>query len=174
MSNKKFSTPNPLGQYKLNQWWPWSIQDNLNPALLKLREADIRFIPLNPININGHSIDFSDQAEHVGIIRSCNGNMPNLVNRFTSHRKALAASLPCGTARSHRANLAACLSVEKLYALPVLMSGLASLVLSNTEINHLDQHYLNTLRRSWNSMRVLHTHLYTSCLGAYQEEHIYI
>ena len=111
------------------------------------READIRFIPLNPININGHAIDFSDQAEHVGIIRSCNGNMPNLVNRFTSHRKALSASLPCGTARSHRANLAACLSIEKLYALPVLMSGLASLVLSSTEINHLDQHYLNTLRR---------------------------
>ena len=89
----------------------------------------------------------SDQAEHVGIIRSCDGNMPNLLNRFTSHRKALAASLPCGIARSHRANLAACLTVEKLYALPVLMSGLASLVLSSTEINHLDQHYLNTLRR---------------------------
>ena len=114
--------------------------------LMISRSTDKIFIPFNPININGQNIDFSDQAEHVGVIRSCDGNMPNLVNRFAAHRKALAANLPCGIARSHRANLAACVKVEKLYALPVLMSGLASLVLSNSEVNHLDQHYLTTLR----------------------------
>ena len=68
------------------------------------------------------------------------------MNRFAAHRGSIAANLFTGTARSHRGNLAASLKIEKLYAAPVLFSGLASLVLSKTEVNLIDQHYMNTLR----------------------------
>ena len=33
---------------------------------------------------------FSDYAEHVGVIRSVSGNLPNILNRISSHKKALA------------------------------------------------------------------------------------
>ena len=85
--------------------------------LMISRESDKQFIPFNPISINGKDIPFSKQAEHVGVIRSCEGNMPNLVHRFSAHRKALRANLPCGTPRSHRGNDAACVKIVKLYAL---------------------------------------------------------
>ena len=68
------------------------------------------------------------------------------MNGLSSHKKSLAANLFTGTARSHRGNLAATIKLEKLYSLPVLLSGLPSLVLSNTEIKLLDQHYSTTLR----------------------------
>ena len=45
----------------------------------------------------------------------------------------------------NRGNVAASVRIEKLYAMPVLFSGNASLVLSNFEINMIDQHYKNTL-----------------------------
>ena len=80
------------------------------------------------------------------MIRSLDGNMPNLLKRFSSHKQALYANLSCGIARGHRGNVAASLKIEKLYALPVLFSELASLVLTGHEVNCLDQHYLNTLR----------------------------
>ena len=68
------------------------------------------------------------------------------MNRFAAHRGSIAANLFTGTARSHRGNLAASLKLEKLYASPVLFSGLASLALSKTEVNIIDQHYMNTIR----------------------------
>ena len=114
--------------------------------LMLKRNNDQSFVAFNPININRNQISFSNQAEHVGVIRSCDGNIPNLMNRFAAHRGSIAANLFTGTARSHRGNLAASLKIEKLYAAPVLFSGLASLVLSKTEVNLIDQHYMNTLR----------------------------
>ena len=72
--------------------------------------------------------------------------MPNLLNIFAAHKKALAANLFAGTARSHRGNIAASLMTEKIYAMPVLYSELASLMLTRTEVNLFDQHYINTLR----------------------------
>ena len=69
------------------------------------------------------------------------------MNRFSAHRKALAAILFAGTARNHRGNLAASLQTEKTYASPVLFSGLGSLVLSKSEVNMIDQHYISTLRK---------------------------
>ena len=42
--------------------------------------------------------------------------------------------------------LIASLRVEKMYGVPVLMSGTASLVLKQSEINILNQHYKNTLQ----------------------------
>ena len=105
-----------------------------------------KIIPYNPISINGKEIEFSTQAEHVGVVRSSDGNLPHLLNRFSAHRGALAANLFTGIARNHRGNICASLKLERTFALPVLLSGVGSLVLSKVEVNMLDQHYITTLR----------------------------
>ena len=49
-------------------------------------------------------------------------------------------------AHRHKANPAAALKIEKLYGMPVLFSGVASLVLERSEVNLIDQHYLTTIK----------------------------
>ena len=98
----------------------------------------------NPIKVSGQSIEFTNYAEHVGIIRSVDGNLPNLLDRLAAHTRALNATLSAGAARRHRANPLVGLRIEKIYACPVLMSGLGSLVLLESEIMTLDQHYKET------------------------------
>ena len=107
----------------------------------------------NPININGIAVKFSKEAEHVGIIRNISGNMPNLLNRIISHKRAIGSVLSAGLARSHRGNPAASLRVHQLYCSPVLFSGLAAQVLSRAEIKILDSHFQNTLQ----DLQRLHT-----------------
>ena len=114
--------------------------------LMITNDSDQKFVPLNPINIDGEDINFANEAEHVGVIRSCDGNMPHLLGRFAAHKRAMAGALFCGTAKSHRGNPAASVKVEKLYGMPVLFSGMASLVLTKAEVNMVDQHYYNSLR----------------------------
>ena len=50
----------------------------------------------NPIKINGLQIKFSSTAEHVGIVRSIEGNRPTIFAGFTGHRRALAAVMHIG------------------------------------------------------------------------------
>jgi hypothetical protein len=77
----------------------------------------------NPLSLNGHKIDFSSTAEHVGILRSIEGgNMPNILDRFTSHKNSLRATLPTGMARGHRGNPAASLHLERISS-PALWPG---------------------------------------------------
>ena len=49
-------------------------------------------------------------------------------------------------ARHHRGNPAASLRIEKLYGLPVLLSGVATLVLLQSELDVLSHHYKETLQ----------------------------
>ena len=104
-------------------------------------------VPYNPIKISENLIDFSEEAEHVGVLRSTSGNITHLLKRVVSHKKALGAVLHSGGALTHRGNLAGVMKVEKLYALPVLLSGTASLVLTKAEESLLDKHYTGTLRK---------------------------
>ena len=90
---------------------------------------------ISPVNINGTFIPFTDSAEHVGIVRSIHGNKPNILARLAAHRRAVFSVLPAGLARGHRGNPAASLRVERLYGVPVLLSGLATMVLSQPEIS---------------------------------------
>ena len=99
----------------------------------------------NPISINGTSIPFSSIAEHVGIVRSVSGNEPAIAARFTAHRKALSSVLHSGIANRHRANPASNLKIEELYGTPVLLSGLAALVLKKSELNMIDKHFTGVL-----------------------------
>ena len=101
----------------------------------------------NLIKINSEQIDFSETAEHVGMVRSVAGNLPTILARISAHKKALGAVLYTGIARGHRGNPAASLHVERVYASPVLFSGLAALVLSEHEVNIVNQHYKENLRR---------------------------
>ena len=110
---------------------------------------------VSPVNIDGHKIPFADTAEHVGILRNVNGNLPNILNRITAHRKALGATLHTGIARNHRGNPAASVRVVNMYGIPVLLSGLGSLVLLKSEIQMIDHHHKEILE---NLMRL---HPYT-------------
>ena len=102
---------------------------------------------INPIRINGRTIPFSTVAEHVGILRSTESNKPTLLARFTAHKRALSAVLHSGLALGHRANPVSSLKIHQLYGVPVLLSGLAALPLSKADIDMVERHYCETLRR---------------------------
>ena len=102
-------------------------------------------IPINPISIYGQKIAPSHQAEHVGVVRSDEGNLPHLLGRILSHKKAKFAILSSGISRGHRGNPAAAIVLEKIFALPVLLSGDSSLYLTSWEVNTIDCCYQTPL-----------------------------
>ena len=103
---------------------------------------------INPISIAGLKIQFSDSAEHVGVLRTPKeGNMPHIIARVASHRRALQAVLHCGMARAHRGSPAAGLRLERTYGAPVLLSGVAALVLTTGETGILHHHYTTTIKQ---------------------------
>ena len=51
-----------------------------------------------------------------------------------------------GLSRGRRGNPAASLRVEKMYGVPVLLSGTASLVLKQVEYDSIDMHYKNKIQ----------------------------
>ena len=99
------------------------------------------------ITVNGAIISPSPQAPHVGIVRSVIGNEANILARLSAHRKAMYGLLSAGLARSHRASPAATLRLETIFGVPVLLSGLASLVLTAKEENMVSHHYKVHLER---------------------------
>ena len=100
----------------------------------------------NPIKIKNEAIPFENCAEHVSLLWSTLGKGPAILTRLTAHRNALAGVIHTGMARGHRGNPASSIHIDKLYAIPVLMSGLATLVLTEAEIKMIDQHQKETLR----------------------------
>ena len=113
--------------------------------LLKISKSDQNYLETyNPIIIDEQLIEFSEEAEHVGVIRSMTGNQPHLMNRISSHRKALRATLSSGMAQKCRANPLVGLRLEKIYGSPVLLSGVATLVLSGSEISTIYKHQQET------------------------------
>jgi hypothetical protein len=59
-----------------------------------------------PISMDGHSISFSEEAEHVGILRSSQpGNMPNVLAREAAHSRAIFGVLSNGLAKITLATL---------------------------------------------------------------------
>ena len=101
---------------------------------------------INPVTINGQTVEFVSEAEHVGVIRSVCGNMPNILARISSHKKALGSVSSAGLARNHRANPAACLKVHQVYCTAVLFSGLSSLLLTKPEVQIIENHFKLTLQ----------------------------
>ena len=99
------------------------------------------------IAINNTPVLFTSEAEHVGVVRHIDGNMPNIVHRIAEHKKAIGSVISAGLASGHRGSPAAALKVHQLYCAPRLFSGLASLVLSKIETTVIDSHYQNTLQQ---------------------------
>ena len=104
-------------------------------------------VSINTLSINNIPIKISSVAEYVGVLRSPDGNLPHILGRISSHSKALFSVLPAGLAENHNSNPGAALKVQALSALPVLLSGMATLCLSSSEINILSLHYKKTLQR---------------------------
>jgi hypothetical protein len=98
------------------------------------------------ITINNTPVKFTNEAEHVGVVRHTDGNMPNIVHRVSQHKKALGSVLSAGLARGHRGSPAAAIKVHQLYCTPKLFAGLATLVLTKSETSVIDSHYQNTLQ----------------------------
>ena len=101
---------------------------------------------LSPIHISDNEIPSVVSAEHVGVIRSVTGNLPHIQQRLSSHRKALSAILFSGMARRHRANPLASLRANTIFGIPVLYSGLASLILNKHETDIINQHVKETVQ----------------------------
>ena len=99
-----------------------------------------------PLVIDGCRIGFEENVEHVGLLRSSAGNLPAILDRFSAHNKALGAVLHAGMARGHRGNPAASLHAETVFGVPVLLSGLAALVLQRSEVAMINQHHKEVLR----------------------------
>ena len=119
----------------------------LLPIYSKNHHELVRYAELvNPVTIDGVTVNFVSEAEHVGVLRSSSGNLPNILHRISAHKKALGAVSSAGLARGHRGNPAASLKVHQLYATPVLLSGLASLVLNKAEFKILESHFKITLQ----------------------------
>ena len=91
-------------------------------------------------------ITFIDEAEHVVVTRSVDGNMANILIRFASFKNAIGAIVSCGLARGQTSNPACSLRILAIYGTPVLMSGLGSLVLSSNEISIVNQQYKRALQ----------------------------
>ena len=100
----------------------------------------------SPVAMNNKNIEFVIHTEHVGIVRSTDGNLPNILERISAHKKSIGAVLSAGLGRGHRSNPTAGLHVNKLYGTPVLMSGLPSMVLKKPEVDLVNQHYKKTLQ----------------------------
>ena len=83
----------------------------------------------------------------MGIVPSVDGNGAAILDRITAHRKALASVLFTGMAKGHRANPTISIRVNNIYGTPVLLSGIAALVLTAKEIDMIDSHFQETIRQ---------------------------
>ena len=101
---------------------------------------------VSPINIDGIKVNFFEEAEHVGVTRSTMGNLPHIINRFASHKKAISAVAPMGLSRRRKVNPAASIKIQKIYGTPVLLSGIPSLVLKQSEISLVNQFMKRTIQ----------------------------
>ena len=98
------------------------------------------------IEINNYHVKQVSEVEHVGVLRNTDGNLSQILNRVAMHKKSLHALLPTGVARRNRGNPAVSVKLSLLYGAPVLLSGVASLVLSQKELSILDGHYLKSVQ----------------------------
>ena len=114
----------------------------------KRKDATYDRDTVSSVHLNGQEIAFSSEALHLGVLRSTeSGNMPAILDRLAAHRKQLFSLLPTGMASHHHCNPAASLKVERVYCLPVLLSGLGTLILSKAEVNIITKYRKNILLR---------------------------
>ena len=100
------------------------------------------------LTLNDSDISFVNQVSHLGVLRGDKpGNTLSIMDRLAAHRRQLFSLLPAGMALKHSGNPATSIKVEKIYCLPVLMSGLASLFITHSEMVSINSYYKNVLTR---------------------------
>ena len=102
---------------------------------------------ISPLHMDKTPIPFATTAEHVGVLRSVNGNLPHIHQRMVCHKRALAKILCMGMAKRHRANPLASLRAESIFCTPVLYSGLATLWVNKQETDILSAHVKETISK---------------------------
>ena len=102
-------------------------------------------VSFNPIKIDDKEVQFVDQADHVGMVRAKEGNMPNIFKRILAFKKSLGNLVYCGLVRGPRSNPAAFLRIISIYCTPVLMSGPGSQLLSHKETALIEQQFKRAL-----------------------------
>ena len=78
--------------------------------LAKVEYAEL----INQVKIEGMQVPFTDEAEHVGVLRNRSGNMPHILKRITAHKKAMAAICSAGIAKGHRGSPSSALRLQEL------------------------------------------------------------
>ena len=101
---------------------------------------------VNPVMVCNTRIDFSDKLEHVGVVRSVQGNMSAVSERITAQKRAVGSILSAGLGRGHLSNPQAGLRVYKLYGQPTLYAGLSALYLTKKEISIISSQHDNYAR----------------------------
>ena len=87
-------------------WCPGKTK--LEAFFTKKMRIEVKYLKeFSPVHLIGPSLEFSESAEHVGIIQSVSGNLPNIYNCISSHKKALGAVFHTGAAKHHIAKPAA-------------------------------------------------------------------
>ena len=87
---------------------------------------------------------------HVGIIRSSEkGNLPHILKRIASHRKAMWETLSSGTAQKSRVNPIVGKRLDKLYDSSVLFSSVSVLYLLGLKISMLNKYVKSTYQNIW-------------------------
>ena len=95
----------------------------------------------SPVVVNGVLLEPAEEAVHLGVVRSPRGNDGLIADRINTHRKALYGMLHVGLAAVHNGNPSAAVAVDRCFGIPVLLSGLATLLLSQMEVNFLAHYF---------------------------------
>ena len=100
------------------------------------------------ISLDGMNIRLSQEAVHLGVVRTIEpSNNSAITDRISAYKRQLYSLLPPGIALIHHGSPAASLRIHTLYCLPVLLSGLPSLVLSKSEVKILSTCFKTNLQR---------------------------
>ena len=121
---------------------------HLNSSKTKLLQivppSHTNFLPYNPIEIDGAEVKLAGQIEHVGVVRSAEGNMDHILQRISSFKRALGGLISASLARGHRTNPAVSVNILRTYGNPVIMSGIGSLVLTAKEMSCIELQFKKT------------------------------
>ena len=98
--------------------------------------------------MNSTALLLSTEAEHLGIIRTPDvKNTSALVARIAAHDWVLSSLLSAGLAKGHKTNPCTALKALQVYCTPILLSGIASLILTKSDYKLLDLHYRKIFQR---------------------------
>ena len=102
---------------------------------------------LNPVSLSNTKIQLSDRAEHVGVIRESTDIFPHILNHITAHKKASSLIKFSSSSNTNVTSLWAHIRAEMCFCTPILLSGLSSLIINNTNMNYLETYFKGSLKK---------------------------